>query len=131
MLLAADSRDHLAKQGQAWRLLSSLWPAESIAAGLVTCFLLYRFRTFERQMGSSRFSMFVLFCTIWAMGTRAAIVFGGGPLTRSGLVSGPMELVFALFVYFYRECSTDRPLDVWLILRTLAQPASPHIDGPA
>ena len=99
----ADSRDQVVKRGEVWRLFSSMWPANSVAAAIVTGLLLYRFRTFERQMGSSRFSMFVFFATIWALGIRAALVFGGGPLTSSGLTSGPTELLCALFVYYYRE----------------------------
>jgi membrane associated rhomboid family serine protease len=98
---AADSRDQVAKAGQAWRLASSLAPAPSVAAGLAAGFLLYRFRTFERQMGSGRFSLLLLLATAWAVATRAAWVYGG--LAPTGVSSGPIELLFALFVYFYRE----------------------------
>lgn len=91
----------MVKAGQAWRLASSVWPAPSVAGGLVVGYLLYRFRTFERQMGSGRYSLFLLLATAWAVGARAAWVYGG--VAPAGLSSGPLEPLFALFVYFYRE----------------------------
>ena len=55
-------------------------------------------------MGSSRFSMFLLLCGAWAVGTRAATVLLLPKQLSGGLASGPYELLFALFVYYYREC---------------------------
>lgn len=99
--LSLDGAAQLLERGQWWRLASSLWPASSVAGGLVTAFLLYRFRTFERQMGSSRFSALLLLVTAWAAGTRAGLVLSGA--APHGLASGPLELLGALFVYYFRE----------------------------
>jgi UBA/TS-N domain len=75
------------------RLLCSLF------AGLLTWFLLYRFRTFERQMGSAKFAMFATLCGLWAVGWRALMLLGLPFL--SGLASGPYELLFAMFALYY------------------------------
>lgn len=52
-------------------------------------------------MGSSRFSMLLLLLSVWAVGSRAAFTLLG--LAPNGLASGPLELLGALFVYYYRE----------------------------
>ena len=100
--LPLESRDQIVRAGEVWRLLSSQWFAGSFASCLVQVMLLYRFRTFERLMGSPRFSMFVLLTCVWAAASRGVLVLAGGPLTARGFSSGPLELVFALMVYFAR-----------------------------
>ena len=53
-------------------VLTATRHAGSLVEGCVSWFLLYRFRTFERQMGSARFSLFLVLAAAWAVGTRAA-----------------------------------------------------------
>ena len=57
--LLAQSRAQLAPGAQPWRALTSLLPCESLPEGLATWTLLYWFRAFERQLGSSKFAAFV------------------------------------------------------------------------
>jgi len=48
---AAANRALLVEKGQWWRLVTSLFASDSFAEGLLSWFLLYKFRLFERQMG--------------------------------------------------------------------------------
>ena len=88
--------------GQVWRLLTSLLPSGSLVEGCVSWFLLYRFRTFERQMGSARFSLFLVLVAGWAVAARAAALAVLPLASVGGIASGPYELIFALFVYYFR-----------------------------
>ena len=89
------------------RLLTSLLPSSSLAEGMVSWYLIYRFRTFERQMGTARFSMLVVLCFAWAVTARIAALTFLPSVARAGIASGPYELIFALFVYYFRalRCS--------------------------
>jgi hypothetical protein len=99
-LLIISSRDAILARTELWRLFTSLVPSESLAEGLLSWFLLYRFRMFERHMGTAKFLSFVLAAFVWGSMMNAAIV--ALPFMGSGVASGPYVLVFALFVYFYR-----------------------------
>ena len=98
--LFLGDRAALFERGEAWRLFTSLLPSESLAEGLVSWFLLYRFRVFERQMGTAKFVAFSLLAFAWAVATNAALV--AVPFWRSGVAAGPYALIGALFVYYYR-----------------------------
>lgn len=102
----AGSPAQLFGQGQWYRLYSSLIPCNTLAEGIFSWLLLYRFRAFERQMGSSRFTTFLLLCGAWAVTSRLALLYLLPGLTAAGIASGPYELVFALFAYFHRESPT-------------------------
>jgi membrane associated rhomboid family serine protease len=90
--------------GQAWRLFTSQLACESLAEGGVTWFLLYKFRSFERQMGTAKFVAFMICIIAVAAAGRLGLAVllesrsGGG---GAGVASGPYELVFALLVYFF------------------------------
>lgn len=105
--LIIDSRDVILVRGELWRLLSSLLPSESLAEGLLSWFLLYRFRIFERFMGSAKFTAFVFVALTWAVLSNALLVTL--PFMTTGVASGPYCLVFALFVYFQRTLPKLHP----------------------
>jgi hypothetical protein len=78
---------------------------------LSSALLLYQFRTFERQMGTSKFSAFVIFVCLIASTVQLGFIVSLPPLQR--VAAGPYALIFALFVLFYgahalhAECVDD------------------------
>lgn len=98
-VFAVSDRSSILSRGEVWRLFTSLLPSDSIAEGLLSWFLLYRFRVLERHMGTAKFTAFVLLAIAWAALANAAFV--AAPFWDSGVASGPYVLIFALFVYFF------------------------------
>ncbi|RZS17539.1 hypothetical protein BHM03_00049692 [Ensete ventricosum] len=62
-------------------------------------YLLYYFRVFERQMGSNKYSVFVLFCII--VSTFFEILASALLKDSNILASGPYGLIFATFIPFF------------------------------
>ena len=98
-VFAVSDRSSILSRGEVWRLFTSLLPSDSIGEGLLSWFLLYRFRVLERHMGTAKFTAFVLIAFVWAALANAAFV--AAPFWDSGVASGPYVLIFALFVYFF------------------------------
>lgn len=91
----------LSRAPELWRLLTSLAFADTAGAAAAACFLLYRFRLFERQMSSSKFGAFVAASTAFAAASRVGLV--ALPVVgAAGLASGPFHLVFGLLPLYYR-----------------------------
>jgi len=59
--------------------------------------LLYQFRLFERQMGSRKYAVFLL----WTLGIASLVQLGFLTLTSYKLPSGPYSLIFSLLVQFF------------------------------
>lgn len=98
LLFSASNRALLLDKGQWWRLATSLFASDGLAEGLLSWFLLYRFRVVERQFGTAKFTLFVMMCLLWALGIRSALILSPA---LSGVASGPYELLFALFACYY------------------------------
>lgn len=86
--------------GEWWRIVTSLMASDGLADGIISWMLIYWFRTFEKQMGSGKFAMFISLAAVWAALTRVGLLAGWPAL--GGLASGPYELIFALFVYYFK-----------------------------
>ncbi|KAJ0978973.1 hypothetical protein J5N97_014447 [Dioscorea zingiberensis] len=84
-----------------WRVLSSALTFSSTPELMFGLYLLYYFRLFERQIGSNKYSVFVVFSLIFStlLEVLGLVIFKDFNL--STLASGPYGLIFASFVPFY------------------------------
>lgn len=89
------------KKLQLWRLILSAFAFSSTPEMMFGLYLLYYFRVFERQIGSNKYSVFILFSVIVASVFEVlALVLLKDP-TISTLAPGPYALIFASFIPFY------------------------------
>ncbi|GLJ48421.1 hypothetical protein SUGI_1022070 [Cryptomeria japonica] len=92
-----------------WRLATSALVFSSTPELVFGLYLLYYFRVFERQIGSNKYSVFVLFSIIFTTCFELiALVVFKDP-TSSVLASGPYGLIFSSFIPFY----FDIPVSTW------------------
>eukprot|EP00268_Persea_americana_P054863 TRINITY_DN632_c0_g1_i5.p1 TRINITY_DN632_c0_g1~~TRINITY_DN632_c0_g1_i5.p1 ORF type:complete len:169 (+),score=2.53 TRINITY_DN632_c0_g1_i5:241-747(+) len=87
---------------QPWRFIASLFAFSSTPELMFGLYLLYYFRIFERQIGSNKYSVFVLFSLmITLLFEVLALALLLRDHTSSLLASGPYGLIFASFIPFY------------------------------
>lgn len=85
-----------------WRIVASEFAFSSTPELMFGLYLLYYFRVFERQIGSNKYSVFVLFSIL------SSLLFEVLALVlledrTSSLASGPYGLIFASFVPFFLD----------------------------
>ncbi|PON39076.1 Ubiquitin-associated domain containing protein [Parasponia andersonii] len=84
-----------------WKLLVSVFAFSSTPELMFGLYLLYYFRVFERQIGSNKYSVFILFSvTVSLLLEVLALSFLKDPVTNL-ITSGPYGLIFASFVPFF------------------------------
>lgn len=93
--------------GQLYRLTTSHAVVATPAELLFMLYILYQFRTFERQMGSSKFVAFVTMTCAIATTLQISLLLSLSTLRRTS--SGPYALIFALFVYYYAKVPKRKP----------------------
>ncbi|XP_020108806.1 rhomboid-like protein 20 [Ananas comosus] len=95
------SYQDIIKTFQLWRIFASVFAFSSTPELLFGVYLLYYFRVFERQMGSNKYSVFVLFSLIVSsLFEIIALMLFKDP-TANVIASGPYGLIFSSFVPFY------------------------------
>ncbi|KAL9427840.1 hypothetical protein AB3S75_029927 [Citrus x aurantiifolia] len=83
-----------------WRLIVSGFAFSSAPELMFGLYLLYYFRVFERQIGSNKYSVFILFSiTVSFLFEVLTLALLKDPAMK--LTSGPYGLIFASFVPFY------------------------------
>lgn len=83
-----------------WKLMASVFTFSSTPELMFGLYLLYYFRVFERQIGSNKHSVFILFSVIASLLFEVlALAYLKDPSNM--LTSGPYCLIFASFVPFY------------------------------
>ncbi|PKA51195.1 hypothetical protein AXF42_Ash010635 [Apostasia shenzhenica] len=84
-----------------WRLIASVFAFSSTPELIFGSCLLYYFRVFERQIGSNKHSIFILFSIlVSSLFEILALAYLQEP-SLSRLASGPYGLIFASFIPFY------------------------------
>ncbi|ONK63629.1 uncharacterized protein A4U43_C07F17250, partial [Asparagus officinalis] len=96
------SYQEIFKHLRLWRFVASEFAFSSTPELMFGLYLLYYFRVFERQIGSNKYSVFILFSVL------ASFLFEVLALvllkdSTSSLASGPYGLIFASFVPFYLD----------------------------
>ncbi|KAH9317867.1 hypothetical protein KI387_019636, partial [Taxus chinensis] len=92
-----------------WRLATSAFVFSSTPELVFGLYLLYYFRVFERQIGSNKYSVFVLFSIIFTICFELIVLVVFKDPTSSILAPGPYGLIFSSFIPFY----FDIPVSTW------------------
>ncbi|XP_059668303.1 rhomboid-like protein 20 [Cornus florida] len=86
-----------------WKLIASVFAFSSTPELMFGLYLLYYFRVFERQIGSNKYSVFILFSAIMSLLFEViALALLKDPLLNT-LTSGPYGLIFSSFIPFYLD----------------------------
>lgn len=89
------------KKLQLWKLVVSVFAFSSTPELLFGIYLLYYFRVFERQIGSNKYSVFILFSVTVSLLLEVLALFLLKDPSFNILTSGPYGLIFSSFVHFY------------------------------
>ncbi|EOY08830.1 Ubiquitin-associated domain-containing protein 2 isoform 3 [Theobroma cacao] len=92
-----------------WKLIVSVFAFSSTPELMFGLYLLYYFRVFERQIGSNKYSVFILFSVMVSFFFEVMALAILKDPTANLLTSGPYGLIFASFVPFY----FDIPVSTW------------------
>ncbi|XVE60964.1 hypothetical protein DITRI_Ditri06bG0003000 [Diplodiscus trichospermus] len=92
-----------------WKLIASVFAFSSTTELMFGLYLLYYFRVFERQIGSNKYSVFILFSVMVSFFFEIMALAILKDPTVNLLASGPYGLIFASFVPFY----FDIPVSTW------------------
>eukprot|EP00252_Welwitschia_mirabilis_P025054 TRINITY_DN7685_c0_g1_i1.p1 TRINITY_DN7685_c0_g1~~TRINITY_DN7685_c0_g1_i1.p1 ORF type:complete len:293 (+),score=36.79 TRINITY_DN7685_c0_g1_i1:209-1087(+) len=86
-----------------WRLVTSIFVFSSTSELMFGLYLLYYFRVFERQIGSNKYSVMILFTTIFSTLLELFVVVLRRESLLNGVASGPYSVIFSLFVPFFLD----------------------------
>ncbi|XP_026417939.1 rhomboid-like protein 20 [Papaver somniferum] len=89
------------KKLKIWKLIASVFAFSSTPELMFGLYLLYYFRVFERQIGSNKYSVFILFSVIVSSVFEVLALTLLKDPTLNILTSGPYGLIFSSFVPFY------------------------------
>ncbi|KAG0467400.1 hypothetical protein HPP92_018368 [Vanilla planifolia] len=95
------SYEEIFQKLQIWRVIASLFAFSSTPELIFGLLLLYYFRVFERQIGSNKHSVFMLFSLLASSSFQVLILAFLKDPNFSRLASGPYGLIFASFIPFY------------------------------
>ncbi|KAJ8760077.1 hypothetical protein K2173_010933 [Erythroxylum novogranatense] len=102
------------RRPQVWKLITSVFAFSSTPELMFGLYLLYYFRVFERQIGSNKYSVFILFSVIGSLLFQfLALALLKDP--SATLTSGPYGLIFASFIPFYFDIPVSTRLRVFNI----------------
>ncbi|KAI5663797.1 hypothetical protein M9H77_23120 [Catharanthus roseus] len=91
------------KKIQIWKLVLSVFAFSSTPELIFGIYLLYYFRVFERQIGSNKYSVFILFSVVVSLLLEILALKIFKDPSLNVLASGPYALIFASFVPFYLD----------------------------
>ncbi|KAF7139258.1 hypothetical protein RHSIM_Rhsim07G0181600 [Rhododendron simsii] len=91
------------KNLQLWKLVVSNFAFSSTPELLFGLYLLYYFRVFERQIGSNKYSVFVMFSIVVSLLFEILALGFLKDSTLNVLTSGPYGVIFSSFVPFYLD----------------------------
>ncbi|CAD6236313.1 unnamed protein product [Miscanthus lutarioriparius] len=84
-----------------WRLITSLFVFLSTPELIFGAALLYYFRVFERQIGSNKYAVFIIFSTMVSVLLQILALGYMKDPSLNPLTSGPYGLIFASYVPFF------------------------------
>lgn len=96
-----------------WKLIKSNFAFSSTPELFFGVFLLYYFRVFERQIGSNKHSVFILFSGFVSLILQTIVLSLFKDPTANLLTSGPYALIFASFVPFYLDIPVTKRFNVF------------------
>ncbi|CAN7103101.1 unnamed protein product [Brassica rapa subsp. narinosa] len=96
-----------------WKLIKSSFAFSSTPELLFGVYLLYYFRVFERQIGSNKHSVFILFSGFVSLILQTIVLSLFRDTSANLLTSGPYALIFASFVPFYLDIPVSKRFNVF------------------
>ncbi|KQK10221.1 rhomboid-like protein 20 isoform X2 [Brachypodium distachyon] len=84
-----------------WKLITSLFAFSSTPELIFGVALLYYFRVFERQIGSNKYAVFIVFSTTVSVLLQILALGYLKDPSLAPLISGPYGLIFASYVPFF------------------------------
>lgn len=84
-----------------WRLITSFFAFSSTPELIFGAALLYYFRVFERQIGSNKYAVFIIFSTMVSVLLQILALGYMKDPSLNPLTSGPYGLIFASYVPFF------------------------------
>ncbi|KAM7524421.1 hypothetical protein LguiA_014323 [Lonicera macranthoides] len=102
-LLLGLSYQDIFKNFQLWKLVASVFAFSSTPELMFGIYLLYYFRVFERQIGSNKYSVFILFSVIVSLLLEVVALGLLKDPSLNSLTSGPYGLIFSSFVPFFLD----------------------------
>ncbi|KAL9331477.1 hypothetical protein ACSQ67_001087 [Phaseolus vulgaris] len=84
-----------------WKLIMSIFSFSSTPELMFGLYLLYYFRVFERQIGSNKYSVFIVFSILTSLLLEVLAVALLKDPTANLVTPGPYGLIFASFVPFF------------------------------
>ncbi|XP_050226303.1 rhomboid-like protein 20 [Mercurialis annua] len=98
-----------------WKLIASVFAFSSTPELLFGLYLLYYFRVFERQIGSNKCSVFILFSIVVSLLFQVLALGLLKEPTTNLLASGPYGVIFASFVPFFFDIPVSTRFRVFSI----------------
>ncbi|KAK9725998.1 hypothetical protein RND81_05G183200 [Saponaria officinalis] len=83
-----------------WKIVVSMYAFMSTPELMFGLFLLYYFRVFERQIGSNKYSVFILF-SFFVTFLQESVILALLKDPKSTITAGPYSLIFSSFVPFF------------------------------
>eukprot|EP00270_Netrium_digitus_P006257 TRINITY_DN18590_c0_g1_i1.p1 TRINITY_DN18590_c0_g1~~TRINITY_DN18590_c0_g1_i1.p1 ORF type:complete len:320 (+),score=81.81 TRINITY_DN18590_c0_g1_i1:127-1086(+) len=102
----ALSYEAFVNRGEIWRLFTSCLAFQSMPETLFGLYLLYYFRVFERQLGHSKYAVFVVFVALTSSAFQALLLlllpseFASQRQQVSSMAPGPYGVIFGSLVSF-------------------------------
>ncbi|KAH0465250.1 hypothetical protein IEQ34_005353 [Dendrobium chrysotoxum] len=96
-----------------WKVIASIFTFSSTPELIFGLYLLYYFRLFERQIGSNKYSVFVLFSLLASLLFEILALMVLRDQTSIVLVSGPYSLIFSSFIPFYFDIPVSSRLRIF------------------
>ncbi|KAF6175277.1 hypothetical protein GIB67_000598 [Kingdonia uniflora] len=86
-----------------WRLITSVFTFSSTPELMFGLYLLYYFRVFERQIGSNKYSVFILLSVVGSSLFQLLVLAMFKDSYLNVLAPGPYGLIFSSFIPFYLD----------------------------
>ncbi|XP_020587538.1 rhomboid-like protein 20 [Phalaenopsis equestris] len=96
-----------------WKVIASIFTFSSTPELIFGLYLLYYFRLFERQIGSNKYSVFVLFSLLASILFEVLSLMVHKDKFSIVLVSGPYGLIFSSFIPFYIDIPVSTRLGIF------------------
>lgn len=105
----------IVKKLHLWRLVTSVFVFSSTSELMFGLYLLYYFRVFERQIGSNKYSVFILFATIFSTLFELMILVVFKDYISGGLAPGPYGIIVSLFVPFFLDIPVSTRFQIFSV----------------
>ncbi|EPS70361.1 hypothetical protein M569_04400, partial [Genlisea aurea] len=89
------------KKIQLWKLIVSTFGFSSTPELMFGTYLLYYFRVFERQIGSNKYTVFVVFSVLVSLLLEVIVLWQLKDPSMNAITMGPYGLIFSSLVPFY------------------------------